>query len=120
MDDKVGVKTFFDKGEALKMFEDDEEFLKELAEMFINDAPEQMSEIKEAVDSRDSKALERSAHKLKGAAANFGKNATTDTAFRLETVGEKNNLDGAEEVYETLVKDVERLMNALNEFVKSK
>ncbi len=112
-------KTVFDKDEALKTIDNDKEFLKELVEIFINDAPEHMSEIEEAVNSRNSEALEKSAHKLKGAVANFGKNATTDTAFKLETMGKENNLDGVEEVYDTLVKDVESLVNALKEFVKS-
>jgi HPt (histidine-containing phosphotransfer) domain-containing protein len=112
-------KRVFGKDEALKMFEDDVEFLKEMVETFINDVPEHMSEIREAVDSSNSKALEKSAHKLKGSVANFGKNATTDTAFKLETMGKENNLDGVEEVYGTLVKDVENLMNALKEFVRS-
>ena len=112
-------KTVFDKDEALKMFEGDEEFLKELVEIFVNDAPEQMSEIREAVDSRNSEALEKSVHKLKGAVAYFGNSATTDTAFKLETMGREKNLDGVKEVYGTLVKDVENLMNALKEFVRS-
>lgn len=112
-------KSVFDKDESLKMLEDDEEFLKELAEIFINDAPEQMSEIREAVNSRNSEALERSAHKLKGAVTNFGKNATADTAFKLETMGKKNKLDGSEEVYYTLVKNLECLINALSEFIKN-
>jgi hypothetical protein len=50
--------------------------------------------------------------------ANFGKNATTDTAFKLETMGKENNLDGIEDVFDTLVKDVESLVNALKEFVE--
>ncbi len=112
-------KTVFDKVEALKIIDNDKEFLKELAEIFINDAPEHMSEIEEAVDSRNSSDLKKSAHKLKGAVANFGKNATTDTAFKLEKMGRENRLDGVEGVYGTLVKDVECLMNALKEFVKS-
>ncbi len=107
-------KIVFDKSDALKMLEDDEEFLKELAEIFINDAPEQMSEIKEAVISRNNEALEKSAHKLKGAVANFGRNTTTDTAFKLERMAKENKLDGAEEVYGSLVKDIENLMNALS------
>ena len=111
-------KTVFDKDEALKMFEDDVEFLKELAGIFINDAPEHMSEIEGAVNCRNSEALVKSAHKLKGSVANFGKNATTDTALKLETMGNEHNLDGVEEVYGTLVKDVESLTNALMEFVE--
>jgi HPt (histidine-containing phosphotransfer) domain-containing protein len=112
-------KTVFDKDEALKMFEDDVEFLKELVEIFINDVPEHMSEIEEAVNSRNSETLQKSAHKLKGAVANFGKNATTDTAFKLEIMGKKKNMDGVEDVYGTLVKGVESLVNALKEFVKA-
>ena len=112
-------KTVFDKDEALKIIDNDKEFLKELVEIFINDAPEHMSEIKEAVDSRNSEALVKSAHKLKGAVANFGKNATTHTAFKLETMGKENNLDGVEGVYDTMVKNIESLVNALKEFVKS-
>ncbi len=119
MEANIEDKVVFDKEVALKMFEDDVEFLKEMVEIFINDAPEHMSEIREAVYSRNSKALEKSAHKLKGAVANFGKNVTTDTAFKLETMGKENNLDGVEEVYDTFVKDVENLMNALKEFVES-
>ncbi len=111
-------KTVFDKDMALEMFEGEEEFLKELVEIFINDVPEHMSEIEEAVNCRNSEALVKSAHKLKGAAANFGKNVTTGTAFKLETMGRENNLDGGEEVYGTLVKDIESLVNALKEFVE--
>ncbi len=111
-------KTVFDKDEALKMLEGEEEFLKELAEIFINDAPEHMSEIEEAVNCRNSEALVKSAHKLKGATANFGKNATTDTAFKLESMSRENNMDGVEEVYGTLVKDIEGLVNALKEIVE--
>ena len=112
-------KTVFDKDEALKIIDNDKEFLRELAEIFINDIPEHMSEIKEAVNCCNSEALGKSAHKLKGSVANFGKNATTDTAFKLEAMGKENNLDGVEEVYGTLVKDVESLVNTLKEFVKS-
>ncbi len=111
-------KIVFDKDVALKMLEGEEEFLRELAEIFINDVPEHMSEIEEAVNCRNSEALVKSAHKLKGAAANFGKNATIDTAYKLETMGRENNLDGAEEVYGTLVKDIESLVNVMKEFVE--
>ena len=112
-------KTVFDKDVVLKMFEGEEEFLKELVEIFINDIPEQISKIKEAVNSLNSSDLKKSAHKLKGAVINFGENATFKTALRLEKMGRENRMDGVEEVYGTLVKDVDRLVNALKEFVKS-
>ncbi len=114
MDDNL----VFDKDEILKRFDGDEEFLTELVEIFINDIPEQLSRIKEAVDNRNSNDLEKSAHKLKGAVANFVENAVFETALQLEMMGRENRLDGAEEAYGTLMKEVEYLVNALKEFVE--
>ncbi len=111
-------KDVFDKDEALEIIQDDEEFLKELAEMFIIDFPEQMSKIKEAVDSHNSEALGKSAHKLKGAVVNFGKRAAFETALKLEMMGKENRLDGTKDIYDILVKDAEQLVNALKEYVE--
>ena len=125
MSDNVNLKgrqmednIAFDKDEILKRFDGDEGFLTELVEIFIDDIPEQLSRIKEAVDNRNSKDLEKSAHKLKGAVANFVENAVFETALQLEMMGRENRLDGAEEAYGTLVKEVECLVNALKEFVE--
>ncbi len=125
MSDNVNLKgrqmednIAFDKDEILKRFDGDEGFLTELVEIFINDIPEQLSRIKEAVDNRNSKDLEKSTHKLKGAVANFVENAVFETALKLEMMGRENRLDGAEEAYGTLVKEVECLVNALKEFVE--
>lgn len=113
-------KTVFDKDEALHIIGDDEEFLKELAKMFIDDFPEQISKIKEAINSHDSKALEKSAHKLKGAVANFGEKVAFKAALNLEMMGKENRLEDVEEAYEALMKKTECLVNALREFIKSK
>ncbi len=125
MSDNVNLKgrqmednIAFDKDEILKRFDGDEGFLTELVEIFINDIPEQLSRIKEAVDNRNSKDLEKSAHKLKGAVANFVENAAFETALQLEMMGRENRLDGAEETYGTLMKEVECLVNVLKEFIE--
>lgn len=106
----------FDKDEILKRFDGDEEFLTEMVGIFISDIPGQLSEIKKAVDNRNSKNLEKSAHKLKGAVANFVENAVFQTALQLEMMGREYRLDGAEEAYGTLEKEVEYLVNVLKEF----
>ncbi len=113
-------ETVFDKDDALKINGDEEEFLKELAEMFIDDFPEQISLVEKAVNIRDSNALEKSAHKLKGAVANFGKNTVFKAALSLEMMGRENRWDDVEETYGALTREAERLVYALREFVKSK
>jgi len=111
-------KAAFDKDEALEIIQDDEEFLKELAEMFIIDFPGQMSKIKEAVDSHDNEALGESSHKMKGSVVYFGKRAAYETSLKLEMMGKENRLDGVRDIYDILVKDVGQLVNALKEFVE--
>lgn len=108
----------FDKDEILKKFDGEKEFLSELVKVFTNDIPEQLSRIKEAVENRNSKDLEKSAHKLKGAIANFVEKAAFDTALKLEMMGRGNRLDGVKETYDTLANEVECLVNELKEFVE--
>ncbi len=108
----------FDRDEILKRFDGEKEFLAELIEIFINDIPAQFSEIQKAVDNRNGKDLEKSAHKLKGAIANFADKDAFEAALKIEMMGRENRLDGVEEAYDTLVKEVECLVNALKEFVK--
>ncbi len=114
MEDKI----VFDKDMALNIIGGDEDLLREIVEIFIIDVPQQISEIKEAVNSRNGDALEKSSHKLKGAVSNFGENATFKTSFKLEVMGKENRFDNIEEVYGTLVKDVECLLNELNKIIK--
>ncbi len=108
----------FDKDEILKRFDGDKDFLAELVEIFVNDVPEQLSKIKEDVDNRNGKGLEKSAHKLKGAIVNFEEKTAFETALQMELMGKKNKLDGVEEAYDTLVKEIEYLVDALKETVK--
>jgi HPt (histidine-containing phosphotransfer) domain-containing protein len=89
-----------------------------LIEIFINDIPAQFSEIQKAVDNRNDKDLEKSAHKLKGAIANFADKDAFEAALKIEMMGRENRLYGVEEAYGTLVKEVEYLVNTLKEFVK--
>ena len=108
----------FDKDEILKRFDGDKEFLAELVGIFINDIPKQLSEIKEAIDNLNSKDLEKSAHKLKGAIANFEEEAAFEAALKLEMMGRESRLDGVKDAYDILVKEAECLVNALKEFVE--
>jgi HPt (histidine-containing phosphotransfer) domain-containing protein len=113
-----GHNMVFNKDEILKKFDGDEKFLAELIEIFINDIPDQLFVIQKAVNNRNSNDLEKSAHKLKGAVANFEEKAAFEAALQLEVMGRNNRLDGVEEVYNTLIKDVECLANALKGFVE--
>lgn len=65
----------------------DEELLKEIAAIFLEDYPNSLAEIHKAIANSDPSRLETSAHTLKGSAANFGARIAVDAALRLEQMG---------------------------------
>jgi HPt (histidine-containing phosphotransfer) domain-containing protein len=82
-----------DRTAALDRIGGDEELLREIAGLFLSEYPSLIAEIRVAVQIGDARALERSAHSLKGSVANFEACAAVDAAFRLESMGRNGNLD---------------------------
>ncbi len=88
----AGERIAFDKDVALERLGGDDELLAELAEVYLDDQDAMMSDVEAAVRARDSEALARAAHKLKGAASNFCAEATVAVALRLEEMGRNGDL----------------------------
>lgn len=84
----------FDRHFALLRVGGDEELLKEIADIFLEDYPKVFAEIEAALACGDARRLEQSAHTLKGSAGNFGAKAVVETASRLEQMGRTGRLDG--------------------------
>ncbi len=61
----------FDLEAALEMMGDDQDLLKEVARMFVDNAPQSFGEISAALAAGDLTALKRGAHTLKGLFATF-------------------------------------------------
>lgn len=110
----------FDKNEAIEIIDDDEDFVKELAGIFINDFPAQISKMKEAINKNDNKTLGKAAHELKGAVSNLGKKAVFKTCLKLEELCEQGSMNEAVKTYDVLVVEIERLAKVLREYIKSK
>jgi two-component system sensor histidine kinase/response regulator len=77
---------------ALERVEGDEELLREVAQLFLDDYPRALGEIRDAVVAGDAKRLEREAHGLKGAAANFGADKVVSAALTLELFGRRGQV----------------------------
>jgi HPt (histidine-containing phosphotransfer) domain-containing protein len=82
----------FDREAALARVGDDEELLAELVKIFLDDYPNNLSAIDDAVAKQNPPQLERAAHTLKGAVANFGADAVVKEAFELEQQGRSGDL----------------------------
>jgi two-component system sensor histidine kinase/response regulator len=107
------VGTGVDREVALSRVGGDVELLREIAGLFLEDYPKVMADLREAVAKSDAKAVERTAHALKGSVANFGAQAAVDAALSLETMGRAQQLGKVVEVLQTLEQALAALRPAL-------
>jgi signal transduction histidine kinase/DNA-binding response OmpR family regulator len=89
----------------------------QLAEVFLEECPQLMEQVKSAMARRDSKALQRAAHTLKGSTYVFYARAASEAAQKLETMGRTGDWNGIDDAFETLRQEVERLESALSALV---
>ncbi len=102
-----------DKRALLSRMDGDNELLREIVELFLEDSPRQLIAIREAVARGDPAAVERSAHALKGSVGNFGAPGAFHTAQNLEQMGRERNLNAADEALAALEKQMLSLQGAL-------
>lgn len=80
----------------------DTELLRELAQLFMEESPRLMAELRAAHEQGDAKQVERTAHGLKGSVANFGAKPAVDAAYQIEQLGKAGKLEPAAEVLRSL------------------
>ncbi len=95
----------------------DEEFLRELAGMFLEDSSQLMSRIRSAIDDHDAEELSLAAHTLKGSTGVFKDQASYEAAATMERVGREANWDRAEEVWSQLSESLDDLNGELTELL---
>ena len=87
----------------------------EIIQMFLEDCPERVEEIRAAVDSHDAAALVSAAHALKGSAAYLCASIVRARAADLERAGRDRNLDAARSLLADLDAAVAQLIPELND-----
>ncbi len=108
----------FDKNRLLAEWGDDAGFLAELVDQALQDCPNLLSKLREALASGDGKAVERAAHSLRGSAANFVAKDAFQAAQALEVMGRQGDLTHAKETYAVVEGEVERVKSALATLAK--
>ena len=95
---------------ALARVGGDEDLLKEIARIFIDDCPRTLAELRDAGARGDCVLVERAAHGLKGASSNFGASGVVAAAFHLEKMGRARTLDG----FALGLQELETVLSALS------
>ncbi|MCP4542772.1 MAG: Hpt domain-containing protein [Chloroflexi bacterium] len=87
---------------ALKNLHDmvggDSEFMVELMNTFLDDAPQMLADMHNSLKSGDATLLRRAAHSLKSNCAEFGAMTLSELCRKLEEIGKEGTLSNAKEL----------------------
>ncbi len=89
------------------------EYLVELIDSFLEDAPQLLSELNEAVKQKDAAAIRRVAHSLKSNGADFGASRFSNLCKDLEMMGKAGTLDHAADYAAQIGTEFEKVKAAL-------
>lgn len=81
-----------DRESVLGAIGDDPELLAEVTGMFLQELPSMIQAVEQAIEASDAEALERAAHKLKGAAKIFATSHVVEALQKLENHGHMREL----------------------------
>ena len=91
----------------------DFELFVELSDLFFEDSSSLLNRIEDSIKKRDSDALRKSAHTLKGAVSNFSAQRAYDAAYELEIAGKDNVFENSEEKLDLLKGEIAEVINAM-------
>ena len=92
----------------------DEELIREIVPVFLNDNKERLERLTEAVEAGDAKTLKLYAHAIKGAGRNIGAVRLSNIAHRLECAGREEDLEAANPLLDALRTELEKVVTLLS------
>lgn len=99
--------------EALDRLGGDEELLRELCQIFLEESPKLLHKLRDAVAAEDPEAVALAAHSLKGELSYLGAVEASQIANRLEEMGRVKKLSHAAKTLAALETEVEGLQLCL-------
>jgi HPt (histidine-containing phosphotransfer) domain-containing protein len=108
-----GERKLLDEESLLARVDGDLELLKEIIQEFLDERPNMVAAIRDALADKDAKAAERAAHSLKGALGVLGATSASEAALALEALGRGGDLTGSQEAWDKLQEELDRLEPAL-------
>ena len=108
-----GSFEIINRDPVFKQLAGDASILPEIAGLFLEDCPNRLVCIREALRQGDQENLERSIRNFTGSLAHFGAEAAIEAALRLEEMGQRGDLTHAWESYTLLEEAIEKLRPSL-------
>lgn len=85
----------FNLDAALQRMDGDADLLNEVIDVFLEDYPNSLQQLRSSAEARDLKLVLRTAHTLKGVAGNFAANSVTEVGHQVETLCKADQLTEA-------------------------
>jgi two-component system, sensor histidine kinase and response regulator len=85
----------------------DPDLLREIVDLFADDCPRLLREIKEGFQEGNAVRVEKAAHTIKGSVSNFAADAAVQAALRVENMGRTRDLAGAQEAISQLERAID-------------
>jgi PAS domain S-box-containing protein len=98
---------------AFQSCDGDAGLLREIIALFLETCPQQLAQMREALNHGDLESLASLAHTLKGAVGTFGARPAFEAARQLHAAGKEGDGPACHEGFELLTQEVERLLPAL-------
>jgi HPt (histidine-containing phosphotransfer) domain-containing protein len=107
-----------EKQALLESMENDAGFLKTVIGIFLTDCPGMMAEIRSGVAANDPVRIMSASHALRGSVSLFGAKSAIEAARVLESMGKQANLEGVNEAFCVLEREIALVSFALEEIAK--
>ncbi len=105
----------FDRKTFLERLGGDEALMGDLLEIFLDDTPNQINALYEAVENKSAKDIRIQAHTIKGSAANIGAPALKEAALNMENSARNGDIANAVSLFLAVKKAYSKLEQALKQ-----
>ena len=112
-EDDSSAAGVLDRDRLFNLVGGDGNLVAELAQLFLEDGPRRLADIKNALETEDHDALRMAAHTLKGSAGSICGRRTADAARQVEQLAEAKDVSGARHAFAALRREVTELLEAL-------
>jgi len=113
-------KSVFDMNTLMKRLDINEELVGEIMDVYLNDTPIQLLRLREYFEKGDILLIQRTAHSIKGASANFCVGTINKTAQDIEIAAKQGNLKIIELLIDTIENQFIELKGILTEIKLSR
>jgi len=103
------------RDEALARIGGEEEFLKELIEIYRDEFKKRYDALREAIHEKDFQAIRENGHSLKGASDNLSLPGLREAAFEMEMAGKNQDMGKAKQALNSLKEEFDRLVKFLGQ-----